>query len=108
MSRGFQKRVEDFVCEVCGAHVQGDGYTNHCPHCLWSKHVDVLPGDRAAQCHGLMEPIGVEIHKGQYVLIHRCTRCGVIRRNRTAPNDNFDLIVRLAERWAWENAGRRA
>ncbi|MEK7158524.1 MAG: RNHCP domain-containing protein, partial [Patescibacteria group bacterium] len=47
MSRTFQRRVEDFTCESCGAQVTGDGYTNHCPQCLVSKHVDVYPGDRA-------------------------------------------------------------
>ena len=50
----FIKVKEDFVCEHCGAEVKGDGYTNHCPKCLWSKHVDVHPGDRAAECGGMM------------------------------------------------------
>ena len=43
----FTRKVEDFTCEHCGREVHGNGYTNHCPHCLHSKHVDVNPGDRA-------------------------------------------------------------
>lgn len=42
----FTKTVEDFICAHCGTHVRGNGYTNHCPECLWSKHVDNNPGDR--------------------------------------------------------------
>jgi hypothetical protein len=61
MSTVFKKTKEDFVCEHCGKPVVGNGYTNHCPECLWSKHVDVNPGDRAATCLGLMEPVGVTI-----------------------------------------------
>ena len=57
----FNRRIEDFTCEHCGTEVHGNGYTNHCPNCLWSKHVDINPGDRAADCGGLMEPIAVEI-----------------------------------------------
>jgi len=56
----FKKRKEDFFCENCGENVSGDGFTNHCPKCLWSKHVDVFPGDRKGSCNGLMKPIGGE------------------------------------------------
>jgi len=56
----FQKRIEDFVCERCGAFVKGTGYTDHCPECLWSKHVDVNPGDREAECGGLMEHVDTD------------------------------------------------
>ena len=60
----FQRTIEDFTCEQCNFAVKGNGYTNHCPKCLWSKHVDVNPGDRAATCGGLMEPIGAEVGGG--------------------------------------------
>ena len=69
----FQKRKEDFVCEHCGAEVKGNGYTNHCPKCLWSKHVDIFPGDRLEDCGGLMEPVAVEAKKaGKYTIVHKC------------------------------------
>ena len=59
-ARSFQRRIENFVCEHCGEKVIGDGYTNHCPKCLWSKHVDVNPGDRMAHCGGMMKPEALE------------------------------------------------
>lgn len=34
--------------------------------------------------------------KGRWVLIHRCTKCGRLRLNRTAGDDNQLLLVRLA------------
>ena len=61
MSKNFQKKVEDFVCEHCQTKNQEDGYTNHCPNCLWSRHVDINPGDRAEKCGGMMEPIDFEV-----------------------------------------------
>ena len=64
----FQKKVEDFVCERCGTFVKGTGYTDHCPKCLWSKHVDVNPGDRKSECLGTMEPIGVEVKSKEYII----------------------------------------
>ena len=95
MTRKFQRRIENFTCENCGAFVAGNGYTNHCPRCLWSKHVDVNPGDRAADCGGLMEPVGAEQKGGETVINHRCVVCKHIKRNRTVADDNFDLIVEL-------------
>lgn len=96
MPRKFQRRKEDFTCTQCGQFVHGDGYTNHCPHCLWSRHVDINPGDRAAQCGGMLQPIAIETRNNQYILIHRCQTCGIIRRNKTAPNDNFEALLALA------------
>lgn len=95
MSRKFTRTIEDFVCERCGAFVRGQGYTNHCPVCLYSKHVDVNPGDRAAECGGLMEPIGVRLKHGDHVLIHRCVKCGALKRNRTAPEDSRSEIFEV-------------
>jgi rubrerythrin len=95
ITKRFQRRLEDFVCEHCGAIVSGNGYTNHCPNCLWSKHVDVNPGDRLATCHGLMEPISVEIKSKKYIIHHRCTVCGFEKSNKMAENDNFDVIIQL-------------
>lgn len=97
MSKRFQKKVEDFVCEQCDALVSGDGYTNHCPRCLWSKHVDVFPGDRAHTCRGLMEPVEIRIRAREYDIVHRCIRCGVRRVNKTAEHDDMDAIVRLSQ-----------
>lgn len=95
MSKRFQRQIEDFICINCGVAVKGNGYTNHCPVCLYSQHVDVSPGDRAESCRGLMEPVGFTIKHGNYILTHRCTRCGIEKRNKTATDDSFEAILRL-------------
>ena len=97
-SRKFQRTKEDFTCERCGFFVRGSGYTNHCSQCLWSKNVDVNPGDRQAECLGLMEPVGVELEGGEYTILHRCISCGFEKRNKMAKNDNFDVILQLSSR----------
>lgn len=96
MGKSFVRRTEDFICERCGNTVKGTGYTNHCPFCLWSKHVDVFPGDRASICKGMMEPVSIEKRKNHYVVIHRCTKCGYEKRNKTAQDDNFDILLQIS------------
>lgn len=96
MSTTFQKKIEDFTCEHCGAKVKGTGFTNHCPFCLWSKHVDIYPGDRNNPCGGMMEPIRAELKNGKYYLIQRCVKCKLERRNKTVENDKFEEILKLA------------
>lgn len=98
MSRRFTRRVEDFVCARCGRLVEGDGFTNHCPRCLWSRHVDVHPGDRAARCEGLMEPVAVVVGPSGRDVVHRCTVCGVTRRNQLGEVDDEELVGELAGR----------
>ena len=100
VSKAFQRRVEDFSCEQCGFFVTGDGYTNHCPRCLYGKHVDVAPGDRAEACGGLMEPIAYEKASGNDRVIHRCLRCGKVRKNRTHENDDFETLLKVAKKGA--------
>lgn len=93
----FLKTKEDFVCEHCGTQVKGTGYTNHCPNCLWSKHVDLeVPGDRLNSCQSLMKPIGVEQKSGQWRIISQCLKCGKIHINDVSPNDNRKKISKLA------------
>ncbi|MDO8514857.1 MAG: RNHCP domain-containing protein [bacterium] len=94
--RRFQKRVENFVCEHCGTEVKGNGYTNHCPKCLWSKHVDVNPGDRAASCGGMMKPVSLEGTSPNYRIIHRCEHCGLTRPNTVDANDDTQAVLGLA------------
>jgi len=91
----FIRNQEDFTCDHCGKAVAGSGYTNHCPECLWSKHVDNLPGDRGNPCHGLMEPIGLELRGDKRQIIHTCQTCGIIKKNKVADNDNRDLLTKL-------------
>lgn len=105
MSRSFIRNVEDFTCEHCGLAVAGNGYTNHCPRCLWSKHVDRAPGDRAAGCGGLMPPVAVEAQADGYRLLHRCQQCGAQKWNQAAEEDDFDELLAVARRSARRQIG---
>ncbi len=95
-------RIEKpFTCRVCGYPVNPEGggtaHRNHCPHCLSSLHLDDIPGDRASDCGGVMDPIGIWVRKGgEWAIIHRCRRCGHLSSNRTAADDNPLLLVALA------------
>jgi len=95
-SKKFQRRIEDFICEYCGAKVKGSGYTDHCPNCLWSKHADINPGDRQAQCGGAMEPVSVEIKGDEKTIYYQCQKCGLKHRVRAAEDDNFETILKLS------------
>lgn len=97
MTLRFTRKIEDFVCENCGKKVKGNGFTNHCPFCLWSKHVDINPGDRASACQGIMSPERIEIEKGEYIIIHRCIKCSYEKRNKISKDDNFEEIIKLAK-----------
>jgi predicted RNA-binding Zn-ribbon protein involved in translation (DUF1610 family) len=96
MSLQFIKNKENFVCEKCGVEVIGDGYTNHCPECLWSKHVDINPGDRVEVCEGMMEPISVHVKNREYSILHKCEKCGFERLNKAQKEDNFDMLVQIS------------
>ena len=92
----FTKRIEDFTCAHCGANVSGNGYTNHCPKCLYSRHVDNNPGDRASDCGGMMRPIAVAPDKDGYIITHKCEKCGKTINQHTAPDDDIDTIISIS------------
>ena len=98
MSKKFIRTIENFTCEHCGAYVVGDGYTNHCPKCLWSKHVDVNPGDRAETCGGMMRPIAGVKKRGEYIITHQCEKCGFERNKKLEKTDDFDTFVSLSKK----------
>lgn len=93
----FKKKKEDFTCENCGTEVIGDGFTNHCPKCLHSKHVDIFPGDRAENCGGLMKPISAEENGREWSIIHKCQKCGKMQKNKISKQDNFDEVVEISK-----------
>ena len=93
----FTRTKEDFTCVHCGARVKGNGYTNHCPKCLWSKHVDINPGDRAEPCGGMMKPVAVDMEHSEYIIIHKCQNCGTIKRCKMTTDDNTDALINLAQ-----------
>lgn len=93
--------IDPFTCKNCWQTVVPEGagsdHRNHCPYCLTSVHLDEEPGDRASDCHGKMEPIGVWVRKnGEWALIHRCTICGKLDSNRVAADDNPMRLLSLA------------
>ncbi|MBE6871802.1 MAG: RNHCP domain-containing protein [Ruminococcaceae bacterium] len=98
-----QKRENTaFVCENCGAYVQplAGSYRNHCPKCLCSKHVDIMPGDRANDCHGIMDPVDVVYNtKKGYQIVHKCRECGGISRNTADLDgetpDSLELLMKI-------------
>ena len=92
-----------FICEYCGKEVlplTNGSYRNHCPFCLYSKHVDNMPGDRLSRCKGLMKPVGLEYKPGKgYQIVHVCIKCGAKKVNKIAEDslqtDDFERIIRL-------------
>jgi len=97
-NKRFKEIDESFICEVCGEKVEKLVYSSrdHCNHCLSSKHVDINPGDREETCHGILEPIGIEkAKKDTYKIVYKCKKCGAIRRNIMADDDNFEEVLRI-------------
>ncbi len=93
--------TDTFTCKVCGRLVvpcgAGSDHRNHCPNCLSSQHLDDEPGDRSAECGGVMEAIAVWVRKnGEWAVIHRCKICGALSSNRIAADDNPMKLISLA------------
>jgi hypothetical protein len=106
LQRAIQREREfgDFKCLHCKLHVSalpdlsGVIHRNHCPWCLWSRHVDLrCSGDRLSACKSPMAPAGLTFkrrHKkyaggpGELMLLHQCTGCGGLSINRLAADDN--------------------
>ena len=94
----FKMIDESFTCDVCGEKVLKLNYTarDHCNHCLCSKHLDIFPGDRKANCGGVLEPIEIEkSSKDKLKIVYKCNKCGVIKKNVVADDDNFDKILEI-------------
>jgi len=101
-----------FICGNCGKTVDSSSLTgtkqrNHCPSCLFSKHVDEnSAGDRLSKCRGLMEPIALTFKEagsdkygkkkqGELMLVHACQKCGKISLNRIAADDDPEKILKI-------------
>ena len=104
--KGYYKThpsTESFTCKVCGRLCVSDGagsdHRNHCPNCLSSLHLDNEPGDREADCGGIMEAIAVWVrNNGEWAIIHRCKTCGALSSNRIAADDNPMKLMSIAMR----------
>jgi len=88
--------IENFVCENCGERVVGDGYTDHCPKCLWGKHVDEeTPGDRESGCLGMMKPLYIMVKNNENKIHYKCQRCNHEFDVRLGKNDDKEVLERL-------------
>lgn len=97
-SKKFKMLDEEFVCLVCGQEVVPLNYTarDHCPNCLCSLHVDINPGDRACACKGILLPIDIEKGKKEtFKIVYKCNKCGMIKRNKAASDDNYEKILEI-------------
>lgn len=95
----FSKNDNSFICENCGHNVRKLQYSSrdHCPKCLFSKHVDISPGDRQNECHGLMKPAGIEKYKDTYKIKYVCEKCKKQQKNIAAKDDSIDEIIKLSK-----------
>lgn len=95
-----------FICIHCqkrvDEHAPGTQHRNHCPFCLWSKHLDLkTPGDRQANCSGPMEPLGLAYKseggrkQGELSVVNRCQLCGAVSKNRLAGDDDAQTVLAL-------------
>jgi len=98
MTKRFQRTQEDFTCCACGTFVHGNGYTDHCPKCLTSKHVDIFPGDRANPCQGVLKPVGIEQKNGKMYILYKCQTCHKEHRNQVSETDDFNAVLALMRR----------
>lgn len=97
---------------MCAPRIAGVQNRNHCPACLWSRHLDSrAAGDRLSACRAAMQPIGLTTKRsrnkyaqgrdGELMLIHRCTRCATIIINRIAADDSAAALLEVFEEsWA--------
>ncbi len=95
----FHELDEGFICENCHKEVAPLGYSSrdHCPYCLYSKHVDINPGDRENTCKGLLKPIGVEKYKDTYKILYQCLKCKQTHKNILAKDDDMNEFIKISQ-----------
>ncbi|GAB4285462.1 MAG: hypothetical protein Kow0081_3300 [Candidatus Dojkabacteria bacterium] len=96
----FSKKNEKFICETCGYAVpkHPKSSRDHCPNCLFGKHVDINPGDRASNCKGILAPIGLDIKGKKQQIVYKCKKCNRVVKCITAPDDSFEELVKLSKK----------
>jgi hypothetical protein len=104
-------QAEDgFTCKHCGYFVSsaaglcGVGNRNHCPYCLWSRHLDLYrAGDRLCACKAPMRPVGLVQKRtrkkysqtGELMLAHACSGCAGVSINRLAADDDPQTLMHV-------------
>jgi hypothetical protein len=102
---------QEFRCLHCQAPVHINHHyarvhnRNHCPYCLWSRHLDWFEaGDRLSPCKAAMQPIGLTLKAtrnkygicaGELMLVHRCQDCAQVSINRVAADDYPPTIMQI-------------
>jgi hypothetical protein len=110
---GRNQTDDGFLCKHCNVYVSGASFLsgvenrNHCPYCLWSRHLDLYAaGDRLSACKSPMKPIGVSVKatgkkygsaRGELMLIHLCTDCERLSINRIAADDIPQTVFSVFE-----------
>ena len=96
--KNFTKNDSGFKCVNCGVLVNPLKYTSrdHCPNCLYSIHVDIMPGDRKNGCLGILVPIGIEKYKNTYKILYRCDKCGKKLKNIMAIDDDMNEVIKIS------------
>ena len=94
----FNMLDESFICGNCGKEVKELNYSarDHCPYCLYSKHVDINPGDRLNTCKGLLKPIEIEKYKDTYKIVYECEKCHQKHKNIIAKDDDIKKIIEIS------------
>jgi hypothetical protein len=98
--KNFIKNNSGFICKNCKQKVQKhpSSSRNHCTKCLNSLHIDeFIPGDRKSTCFGLMQPIFINMKHQNFIITHRCEKCGKISHNITASDDSIEEITKLLQ-----------
>jgi len=101
----------DFRCARCGylvssaCQLSGVNNRNHCPYCLWSRHLDLYAaGDRLSACKAPMQPVALTAKRsrnkyghgrGELMLVHQCTDCGHVSINRIAADDDASTLLEV-------------
>ena len=76
----FNELDEEFICEQCNKKIGKLIYTSrdHCPYCLYSKHVDIK-------------------YKDSYKIVYKCNKCGQIHKNIMARDDDMNKIIEVSK-----------
>jgi hypothetical protein len=99
-SKRFTRINESFICQNCKKEVPmspGGKCRNHCVFCLHSLHVDINPGDRLSTCGGLLKPDLIVVKSDKNIIHHKCLKCGEVRPNKCADDDDFDTILKVMQ-----------
>lgn len=96
----FRKYDKSFICINCRKKVNKLIYSSrdHCPFCLYSIHIDYLPGDRKNKCKGILEPINLRLLNQKMQIEYICKKCKYHLYNIVAKDDDKKIINKISSR----------